>query len=182
VATVIADLDTSSLAVAGTLPGYLPVQADLCRLPLPDDTFDVVLCVTALYHAWVSDPAAVVAEFARVTKPGGTVCLMEPGVRWLRRGHDRVTHNARRFSRRDLAQLLSGAGLDVQRATGAYTFLVPPAAVLAVFERNKQTSDVGRNQTGLGGLFPLLAGIERSILRHVNLPTGLSVIATATKP
>jgi hypothetical protein len=106
---------------------------------------------------------------------------MEPGVRRLRRGHDRVTHTARRFSRSDLAGLLRGAGLDVVRATGAYAFLVPPAAVLAMLERGRATSDVGRNESGLGGVLPALARVERALLRRADLPTGLSVIAIAVK-
>jgi hypothetical protein len=129
----------------------------------------------------IVDPARTVREMARVTKPGGAVALMEPGVRRLRRGHDRVTHTARRFSRSDLAGLLRGAGLDVVRATGAYAFLVPPAAVLAMLERGRATSDVGRNESGLGGVLPALARGERALLRRADLPTGLSVIAIAVK-
>lgn len=110
------------------------------------------------------------------------MCLMEPGVRKLRRGHDIVTHTARRFSRHDLADFLERAGLQVHRRTGAYTFLVPPAAALAVIERGKATSDVGRNESGVGGLFTLLARAERTILRRNDLPTGLSAIAVGIKP
>jgi hypothetical protein len=123
------------------------------------------------------DPATTVAELVRVTKPGGLVCLMEPGVRRLRRGHDLVTHTARRFSRHDLAGMLRTAGADVVRCTGAYLFLVPPAAVLAVLERGKAASDVGRNESGLGGTFALAARAERALLRRRDLPTGLSAIA-----
>ena len=107
--------------------------------------------------------------------------LLEPGVRRLRRGHDRVTHTARRFSRRDLSRMLAEAGAEVVRCTGAYTFLVPPAAVLAVLERGRSTSDVGRNESGLGGAMPALAELERALLRRVDLPTGLSAIAVGRK-
>jgi SAM-dependent methyltransferase len=180
--TLVDDVDEQSVRFASSMPGYLPVVADLNALPHPDDRFDGVLCVTALCHRMNIDPAATVRELARVTKPGGVVALMEPGIRGLRRGHDRVTHTARRFDRRELAALLSGAGLVVTRATGAYMFLVPPAAVLAVLERGRATSDVGRNESGLGGVLPLLARVERAVLARTNLPTGLSVIAIATKP
>src|SRR5262249_5339209 len=128
-----------------------------------------------------ADPAATVRELARVTRQGGVVALMEPGVRRLRRGHDRVTHTARRFSRHDLADLLRDAGMNVIRATGACTFLVPPAAVLAVLGRGRATSDVGRNESGLGGVMAGLAQAERRLLRATDLPTGLSVIAIARK-
>jgi SAM-dependent methyltransferase len=180
--TLVDDVDEDSVRYASSSPGYLPVVADLNTLPHPDDRFDGVLCVTALCHQMNADPGATVRELARVTKPGGVVALMEPGVRRLRRGHDRVTHTARRFARKDLAALLSDAGLSVVRATGAYTFLVPPAAVLAVLERGRTTSDVGRNESGLGGVLPMLAKAERAVLARTDLPTGLSVIAIAVKP
>lgn len=181
--TVVADVDLQSVKFAADHHhGYRAEIADLNRLPHPDHSFDAVLCVTALCHRMNADPVATVAELARVTRPGGVVCLMEPGVRRLRRGHDRVTHTARRFSRHDLAHMLSAAGLDVIRATGAYTFLVPPAAVLAVIERGRVASDVGRNETGLGGVFGGVAKLERAFLRRRNLFTGLSVLALASKP
>lgn len=180
--TLVDDVDEASVRFAvASHPGYRSVLADLNALPHPAGAFDGVLCVTALCHRMNADPAATVRELARVTRPGGVVCLMEPGVRRLRRGHDRVTHTARRFSRGDLAGLLRQAGIDVLRATGAYTFLVPPAAVLAVLERGRETSDVGRNESGLGGVLSILARAERAVLRRTDLPTGLSVIALGIK-
>lgn len=179
--TVIVDHSAEALGVArasGAARRHpaVPVRGDLNHLPFADASFDGVLCVTALYHAMNPDPGAVVAEFARVTRPGGWVCLLEPGVRRLRRGHDEVTHTARRFSVRDLRDLATVAGLEVIRATGAYTFLVPPAAVLALVERGRPTSDVGRNDSGLGGTLGALARAERSMLRRMDLPAGLSVV------
>jgi SAM-dependent methyltransferase len=162
--------------------GYRSVQADINRIPHPTSAFDAVLCVTALYHRMNPDPQAVVDEFARVTKPGGLVCLMEPGGKRLWRGHDEVTHAARRFSLAEMRSMITGAGLQLVRATGAYSFLVPPAAVMAVVERGKNKSDVGRNEGGLGGLLGQLARVERGLLRRVSLPFGLSVIAIGRKP
>jgi hypothetical protein len=128
------------------------------------------------------DPQAIVTEFARVTKPGGLVCLMEPGGKRLWRGHDDVTHTARRFSLADMRAMIHRAELDLVRATGAYSFLVPPAAVMGLVERGKEKSDVGRNQGGLGGLLGQIARVERAVLRRISLPFGLSVIAIGRKP
>ena len=140
-----------------------------------------MLCVTVLCHRSITAPAAVVGELARVVRPGGVVALWEPGVRALRRAHDRVTHSARRFSRRDLARLCEANGLDVVRSTGAHAYLIPAAAGKAVLERGRVASDLDQHATGLGGVLARLAAAERAVLRHVALPAGLSVLAIARK-
>ena len=158
--------------------------ADVQALPFPDRTFDAVLCVTVLCHQSIADPAVAVAvaELARVTRPDGLVVLMEPGVRRLRRAHDRVTHSARRFSVGDLRAAAVAAGLDVSRATGAYSFLVPPAAAKTLLERGRSTSDLDRHGSGLGGVLGGAAALERRVLRRVSLPAGLSVVVVARRP
>lgn len=181
--TVLADYETMALEVGrADFDRYLPVRADLNELPFADASFSTVLCVTALCHRMNPDPAAIVRDFARLIRPGGIVCLMEPGGKRLWRGHDEVTHTARRFGVRDLSTMAVDAGLEIVRETGAYSFLVPPAAVLGVIERGKQKSDVGRNETGLGGVMTGLARLERRYLRRFDVPFGLSAIAVARKP
>ncbi len=181
--TVLADFERFALEIARTdHPGYLPTEADLNQLPFRDEAFDTVLCVTALCHRMNPDPAALVCDFARVTKAGGIVALMEPGGKRLWRSHDDVTHTGRRFSVRELRRFAEDAGLEIVKATGAYSFLVPPAFVMGIVERGKGRSDVGRNQSGLGGLLSAIASVERRFLRRCNLPFGLSAIVIARKP
>jgi len=183
-AVVLADVELLALQLAHRDHPEVDgaVLADVSALPFAEGSFDAALCVTVLCHELVPDPAATVRELARAVRPGGYVCLMEPGVRRLRRAHDRVTHSARRFSRRDLAALVTGAGLELVRSTAAYSFLVPPAAVKAVIERGRVASDIDRNEGGLVGLLPRLARAERALLRRVDLPAGLSVLAIGRKP
>ncbi len=65
--------------------------------------------------------------------------------------------------------MVRNAGLDLVRATGAYSFLVPPAAVMGIAERGRNKSDVGRNESGLGGVLGHVARAERALLRKVRL-------------
>lgn len=69
---IVTGIDSSipSLAAArrhGESVTYLGAPAD--RLPLADETFDVVVAMEILEH--VADPGAVVVEAARVLRPGG---------------------------------------------------------------------------------------------------------------
>ena len=183
-ATVLLDYEPFALDVArGSRPGYLATRGDINHLPFDGESFDVVLCVTALCHRMNPDPAAVVAEFRRVAKPGALICLMEPGGgKWLWRSHDDVTQTARRFSLPSLRSIAGDAGLDIVKATAAFSFLVPPAYAMHIFERGKGKSDVGRNQSGLGGVLSVAARAERRLLRRINLPVGLSSIVVARRP
>ena len=158
------------------------VAADAGRLPLAADAFDAVVCVTVLCHRSIVEPAAVVRELARVVRPGGVLCLWEPGVKRLHRAHDRVTHTGRRFSRRELAGFVTAAGLALERSTGAYSFLVPAAGAKSLVERGEVASDLDRHAGGLRGVLGGLASAERRLLRRVDLPFGLSVAAVGRKP
>jgi len=63
----------------GPLVTYLrPIDhvCDIARIPLPDASFDAILCTEVLEH--VVDPIAVLAEFCRLLKPGGKLFLTAP--------------------------------------------------------------------------------------------------------
>ncbi len=52
------------------------VRGDACSLPFPDGSFDWTACQTLLMHS--AEPARVLAEMVRVTRPGGVVSCNEP--------------------------------------------------------------------------------------------------------
>ena len=50
--------------------------ADVCKLPFKNHAFDSTFCVAVLQH--IRELSAAVEQFARVTKPGGRVLVVEP--------------------------------------------------------------------------------------------------------
>jgi SAM-dependent methyltransferase len=97
----------------------LPVMAgDGARLPLRDGSVSLVWCIHVLHH--LDDPVAVLAEVARVLRPGGHFIVAEtvednPLIRIGRRVHpewDGVPIRSR-FTAATLLQLVAEAGLEV---------------------------------------------------------------------
>ncbi|NIT35793.1 MAG: methyltransferase domain-containing protein [candidate division Zixibacteria bacterium] len=96
------------------------VAADLKSLPYPDNTFDAVFCSQVLEHE--REPAAVLAELRRVSKPGGTLVLTAPH---LSRLHD-APGDYFRFTAYGLRLLAEKAGFvaeEVVPCGGLLSFL-----------------------------------------------------------
>jgi demethylmenaquinone methyltransferase / 2-methoxy-6-polyprenyl-1,4-benzoquinol methylase len=65
-------------AAAKDIDGLTLVRGDGQRLPFPDGTFDALTFTYLLRY--VDDPAATVAELARVVRPGGEIASIEFGL------------------------------------------------------------------------------------------------------
>lgn len=97
-------------------------------LPVPDASFDVVLCTQVLEHA--DDPARAVAELRRVTAPGGRVLASTHGVQV----YHPSPHDYWRWTHEGLRRLFADNGdwqqLQVRPAGGTASCL---AMLLATF-------------------------------------------------
>ena len=71
--TMLASARSRPAGSSAALPAYL--QCDAGRLAFPDTTFDAVRADRVLQHT--KDPAAVVREMARVTRPSGKIVVFE---------------------------------------------------------------------------------------------------------
>lgn len=78
------DFDATSVALAQAyalehgLPNVEVIKGDAGNTGLPDSSFDAVHARTLLIN--VPDPAAVVKEMVRLTRPDGVVAAMEPDI------------------------------------------------------------------------------------------------------
>lgn len=56
--------------------GAIDIVSDICSIPLPENSVDVVLCTEVLEH--IPDPPGAIAEFSRLLKTGGKLWLTVP--------------------------------------------------------------------------------------------------------
>ena len=163
----------------------LLTRGDAASLPFRDESFSGALMLDVLYHRAVSDPPGVLREARRVIAPGGYVIVNVPAYEWLRSSHDDAIHTARRFTRPELASMLTSAGFGIVRLTYWNTLMFPVAAAVRLARRHgrRGLSDLADSNDGPAAQVAGFAlAVERALMRYVNLPFGLSVFAVAQKP
>lgn len=97
-------------------------------IPLPAASLEMVTALDVLEH--VPDDRAVVAEFARVLKPGGCVVITVPALMLLWSEWDEVLHHFRRYRRAELAALFNAAEWEVEHCTYTNALALPFVLVL----------------------------------------------------
>lgn len=126
------DLSEAMLRVArrkSTTPNLRFQQADATALPFPDGSFDVTSISLALHEMPQSVRPRVLSELARVTRPGGTVAVVDYGASarsglacQLVRLYERSPFLE--FIHSDLTKLTSDAGLEVEMDVPLFHSLV----------------------------------------------------------
>jgi SAM-dependent methyltransferase len=180
-------LDYAPEALAGARTRSLPqlVRGDATALPFADASFGAVLSMSVIYHRWVRDPGAALAEIARVLAPGGVLLVDVPAYRSLYSSHDDAVMTARRFTAGELRALVERSGFEVLRVTHWMTLLFPAvwlARKLAFFakgrdfESTEPTAAGGRN-----GALDALMRVEAALWKQAPLPFGVSIHCVARR-
>lgn len=56
--------------------GKIDYESDITNIPVPDESFDVLLCTEVLEH--IPEPTTALREMARILRPGGRIFLTAP--------------------------------------------------------------------------------------------------------
>ena len=101
------------------------IYSPLHQIPKPDGFFDAIICNAVLEH--VENPEEVVAEFARVCKPGGALYL---GVPFLQPEHKDPT-DFQRYTADGLAKLAERHGFTVEKVEAVHNIYTTLAWIIS---------------------------------------------------
>ncbi len=155
--------------------GLRAIHADACDLPLPGESFDLVLAFDVLEH--IEDDHTAARELVRVLRPGGRALITVPCDMALWSAHDVASFHFRRYAREELTALLRGAGLVVDRMWSWNVLMRPIVAW-----RRKRTS--GSDVTDVPRLVNLGLGAVVAAERYLpvkSLP-GVTLVVRAHRP
>ena len=164
------------------------VQASVCKIPFPDNRFDVVISMDVIYDVEAPGDQIALQEMSRVLKPGGMLLLNVPAYEFLRSRHDAAIHTKQRYTRARLREMVRQAKLRVKMITYRNTFLFPFAASVRLAQRlcrqptTVRQSDLRPLPGLLNRALTQLLFVENRLLHcGLRFPFGLSIYGWATK-
>lgn len=152
------------------------------KLPYEDGRFDVVTAFDVVEH--LDDDVAGLREMRRVLRPDGRLLLFVPTFMFLWGVQDDVSNHRRRYRLPELRRVVREAGFEVERTTYAnITFFAPILLVRKLMRLTgiRTSTENSINVPILNGLFGHVLGSERTLLRYLNLPFGVSGLCVARR-
>lgn len=183
------DLTASGLAFGKRAGRSRLVRASIGAIPFPDNSFDIVTSFDVLYSLPDAVEHAAVREMYRVARPGAWLLINVAAMEMLRGDHSVLSHEVRRYSRKSLSRLLTGAGFSIERITYTNAVLFPPMALARALQRLRGLSveqeadeDISVPAAPLNLALTAALKLESLWLRAMNNPFGSSLLCLARKP
>jgi SAM-dependent methyltransferase len=156
---------------------------DLERIPLQARSVDTVLILDVIEH--LDHDVDFLRAAAELCRPEGRLVISVPAFNMLWSQHDEAFQHRRRYSARELRTVIERAGLIVERTTYTNMLVFPVAAVWRILSyrlglgRFAPKNDFWPVPRWLNQLLTLQYRFEARLLRHLDLPFGVSVLCIA---
>jgi SAM-dependent methyltransferase len=153
---------------------------DVCALPFPDQSFDLILATDIIEH--VDDDAAALKELRRVLRPAGMLLLSVPTFEMLWGLQDDVSHHRRRYTMPQLVSKLRGCDfVPVEHFYFNYILFLPILLARRAMRVLPMRFD-SENQLNPGWLNRVLSPLFRFDVwsaQHMHPPFGVSALVLA---
>jgi len=182
-------LDSSSVAVEYCRQrGFADViRGSVDEMLFPNASFDVVVSLDVLYHRQVFQNCAL-SELTRVLKPGGLLILNLPAFDVLRGRHDAAVHGMRRYTVKQIWELLGPIGFKLETAFCWNAWLFFPLLSWRLLTRSLRSpgevetkSDLCTLPPKINALLTAVGRLDFMVCRLLHLPFGTSVYSVGRK-
>jgi len=157
--------------------GVLPDQ-----LPYQEDFFDLITALDVIEH--IDNDIDSISAIHSLLVPGGKCIFTVPAYMFLWSRHDDINQHKRRYTLSELNEKLVHAGFNVEKISYYNTLLFPVVFLVRMLNNvlNRDgASDLDMPGTAMNFVLKKIFGIEKYLLRYLNLPFGVSVLAVVRK-
>lgn len=156
-------------------------SGDITNLDVPDDYYDFVLCIDVLEH--IENPDAAVKEFKRVLKPGGTLIVSLPAHMCLWGQHDDLSGHVKRFTQKELNELLDVSGLKLVFSSYQQLVFFLPMFLFRKIKKltGSNKSDFSITPNLFNTMFRFIVRMEKYLIGRVFIPFGINVLGVSKK-
>jgi SAM-dependent methyltransferase len=155
---------------------------DICNLPLPDQSFDLILATDVIEH--VDDDLSALRELHRLLRPRKSLLLTVPAFPILWGLQDEVSHHKRRYRLNQLLQRLHSVGLSPrQQFYFNYLLFLPILLARQTIRMLKvRVASEGQiNTQMINWALTLLFRADVKTAPHLRPPFGVSALVVATR-
>ena len=144
--------------------------------------FDSIYILDVLEH--IDDQLAILKSTQNYLTQNGRILLTVPAFEFLWSPHDDFVHHVRRYTKNGLKKTLEEAGYKIERISYFNSILFPLALIQRLGMRllkKKLSTHLSTPPAIVNWLFTVIFAKEAWILKHTNLPVGLSIMVVVSK-
>jgi 2-polyprenyl-3-methyl-5-hydroxy-6-metoxy-1,4-benzoquinol methylase len=157
--------------------GMLPDE-----IPYEENFFDLIIALDVIEHV-DRDIDSLIALHSRLTADGKAIITV-PAYMFLWSSFDDINEHKRRYTASQLNAKLVLAGFTVEKISYYNTLLFPVVWIVRVLNNilnRDEASDIAMPSKALNFVLENIFGFEKTLLKFVNLPFGVSILAVVRK-
>lgn len=151
-------------------------------VPYATDSFTLITALDVIEH--VDDDVGALKALRSRLADNGVAVITVPAYMFLWSAHDEVNQHKRRYTAKELTSKLKAAGFSIEKLSYFNTLLFPVVYVVRKLNNmlgRDGASDVEMPSNIANFILTKIFGLEKYLLRFMDLPFGVSILAVVRK-